>query len=251
MPGRDSGSSSLIGTYFWEWDPNGSPSNVGRGIDSFSPQNGPAQHQAKLGFENAGGLGSSFDAAPDVAQSVANGTFLFKEANATETPTVAVMPHDGGAGFIGHFAAAAGDAANDHLSVGWHFEANTAAVSQTMIQSYAVTVAEPGPHGPTATRAISVTIGGQRSDTFVFKPGFGTDFIANATAANKIELDGFSSVTSLHELRMLLSEAQNGQSESLFHVTGHNTVIDLGNHDTIVLANVHLASLHASNFIIG
>ena len=193
--------------------------NVGPGIDSFSPQNSPAQHQAKLGFENAGGLGSSFDAAPDVAQSVANGTFLFKEANATETPTVAVMPHDGGAGFIGHFAAAAGDAANDHLSVGWHFEANTAAVSQTMIQSYAVTVAEPGPHGPTATRAISVTIGGQRSDTFVFKPGFGTDFIANATAANKIELDGFSSVTSLHELRMLLSEAQNGQSESLFHVT--------------------------------
>lgn len=114
-----------------------------------------------------------------------------------------------------------------------------------------MTVAEPGPHGPTATRAISVTIGGQGSDTFVFKPGFGTDFIANATAADKIELDGFSSVSSLHELRMLLSEAQNGQSESLFHVTGHNTVIDLGNHDTIVLANVHLASLHASNFIIG
>ena len=121
-----------------------------------------------------------------------------------------------------------------------------------MTQSYAVTVAELGPHGPTATRAISVTIGGQGSDTFVFKPGFGTDFIANATAADKIELDGFSSVTSLHELRMLLSDAQNGQSESLFHVThgGHNTVIDLGNHDTIVLANVHLASLHASNFII-
>lgn len=55
-----------------------------------------------------------------------------------------------------------------------------------------MTVAEPGPHGPTATRAISVTIGGQGSDTFVFKPGFGTDFIANATAADKIELDGFS-----------------------------------------------------------
>jgi hypothetical protein len=37
-----SGNSALIGTYFWEWDPNGSASNVGPGIDSFSPQNSPA-----------------------------------------------------------------------------------------------------------------------------------------------------------------------------------------------------------------
>src|ERR1019366_4418660 len=43
-------SSSLIGTYFWEWDPNGSTSNVGPGIDSFSPQNSPAQIQATAGF---------------------------------------------------------------------------------------------------------------------------------------------------------------------------------------------------------
>ena len=48
-----SGSSSLIGTYFWEWDPSGSTSNVGPNIDSFSPQNSPAQAQATAGFEVA------------------------------------------------------------------------------------------------------------------------------------------------------------------------------------------------------
>ena len=45
-----SGSLSLIGTYFWEWDPNGSTSNVGPGIDSFSPQNSPAQNEVTAGF---------------------------------------------------------------------------------------------------------------------------------------------------------------------------------------------------------
>ena len=44
-------SSSLIGAYFWEWDPNGSLSNVGPNIDSFSPQNSPAQSAATTGFE--------------------------------------------------------------------------------------------------------------------------------------------------------------------------------------------------------
>ena len=46
-----SGSPALKGAYFWEWDPNGSASHVGPGIDSFSPQNSPAQDQATAGFE--------------------------------------------------------------------------------------------------------------------------------------------------------------------------------------------------------
>ena len=31
---------------------------------------------------------------------------------------------------------------------------------------------------------------------------------------------------------------------------GHDTLINLGNHDSITLTNVHIADLHASNFII-
>jgi hypothetical protein len=46
-----SGSPALKGAYFWEWDPNGSTSHVGPAIDSFSPQNSPAQNQATAGFE--------------------------------------------------------------------------------------------------------------------------------------------------------------------------------------------------------
>jgi hypothetical protein len=37
------GAQSLVGTYFWEWDPNNSTSNVGPNIVSFSPENSPAQ----------------------------------------------------------------------------------------------------------------------------------------------------------------------------------------------------------------
>ena len=45
---QQSGNTSLVGTYFWEWDPNST--NGGPGIDSFSPQNNPAQSVAASGF---------------------------------------------------------------------------------------------------------------------------------------------------------------------------------------------------------
>jgi hypothetical protein len=32
---------------------------------------------------------------------------------------------------------------------------------------------------------------------------------------------------------------------------GHDTVINLGNHDSITLTHIQLADLHANNFIIG
>src|SRR5262249_28084021 len=104
----------------------------------------------------------------------------------------------------------------------------------------------------TVTQSISVTVAGPGNDTFVFQPGFGTDVIANATTSDNIELDGFSSVTSIHELQSQLTEAQNGQTQSLFESAngGHDTVINLGNHDSITLANIQLTSLHASNFIV-
>jgi 20S proteasome alpha/beta subunit len=103
-----------------------------------------------------------------------------------------------------------------------------------------------------STVLVSVTAGGLGSDTFVFHPGVGANVIANLGSADKIELDGFSSVTDSNQLTMLLNEAQTGQQQSMFQSTndGHDTVINLGNHDSITLANVHVADLHASNFII-
>jgi hypothetical protein len=75
----------------------------------------------------------------------------------------------------------------------------------------------------------------------------------NAASSDMIELGGFSSVTSSNQLASLLAEAQANQPQSLFQSAngGHDTVINLGNHDSMTLTNVHLTDLHASNFIIG
>jgi serralysin len=101
------------------------------------------------------------------------------------------------------------------------------------------------------SQAAAVTV--VNNDTFVFKPGIGADVVANAGSASTIELDGFSSVTSDSQLAALLHEAQASQPQALFHPTpdGHGTVISLGNQDSITLTNIHIADLHASNFIIG
>jgi hypothetical protein len=124
----------------------------------------------------------------------------------------------------------------------------------TVAQSYEVTVADHHTDGTnsTATQSVTVTIVGSGNDAFVFHPGVGADTIVNATAADTIELDGFSSVTSNKQLASLLADAQAGEPQSLFQTAhgGHDTLINLGNHDVITLTNVPLSALHASDFIV-
>ena len=191
---------------------------------------------------------------PSGTQALAGGSFLFKDPGSTGAPTVTVTPQDAGLGYIGSFTVHPGHAANGQVPVNWHFDLGANAITQTVTQSYDVTVAEAQPNGAngTATQSLSVTVGGPGNDTFVFKPGFGSDVIANATSADTIELDGFSSVPNINQLHTLLTEAQAGQSLPMFHTAhgGQDTVINLGHHDSITLANVHLADLHASNFIV-
>jgi serralysin len=105
---------------------------------------------------------------------------------------------------------------------------------------------------PAAAASQVAPVSVANNDTFLFRPGFGADVIMNAGSAETIELDGFSSVTNNAQLAMLLNEAQTGQSQALFLSTngGHDTVIDLGNHDSITLTNVQIANLHANNFIV-
>ena len=80
----------------------------------------------------------------------------------------------------------------------------------------------------------------------------GNQVITNFTAANKIELDHFASISDVNQLQTLLNEAHNGQAQSLFQSAngGHDTVINLSNHDTVTVANVHIADLNAKNFIV-
>jgi VCBS repeat-containing protein len=372
-------STALAGTYFWEWDPNGSTSNVGPNIDSFSPQNSPALNQAIAGFEavsvpagahltlseaigaqglatigtgaslelaaadsgsvkfggptgilildhpstfaglifdltgngslsgsdqidlrdidfgpgttvaytgnTTGGLltvsdaqhhtasielagnyaGSTFSLSsdggggtividPPVKQDLAGGTLSFSDPGPTATESVTVSPQNGGAGYIGNFTVDAVTTANGRDSAGWHFNFDSGAAATTVTQSYEVTVADHHTNGTnsTATQSVTVTIAGAGNDAFVFHPDVGADTVVNATSADTIELDGFSSVTSNRQLASLLTEAQAGLSQSLFQTAngGHDTLINLGNHDVITLANVALSALHASDFII-
>ena len=102
----------------------------------------------------------------------------------------------------------------------------------------------PPSQGPAVTVASN--------DTLVFRPGIGADVVTNATSADLIELDGFASVTSNAQLATLLNYAQTGQPQAMFQSTdsGHDTHINLGNHDSITLTSVQISDLHASNFII-
>ena len=106
----------------------------------------------------------------------------------------------------------------------------------------------PATHAIVALPAVTVV----SNDRFVFHPGIGADIIAKAASTDTIELNSFSSISSDAQLATLLNDAQTGQFQTLFKSTndGHDTVINLGNHDSITLVNFHLADLHASNFII-
>ena len=110
----------------------------------------------------------------------------------------------------------------------------------------------PASHTGSLSSPSSQVVTIASNDTFVFHPGVGSDVIANIPTGTTIELDGFSSVTSNAQLAAFLNEAQTGQSQTLFQPAngGHDTVIDLGNHDSLTLVNVHIADLHANDFII-
>lgn len=66
-----------------------------------------------------------------------------------------------------------------------------------------------------------------------------------------MELDGFSSVAG-SELAALFRDTQTGQSQTLFQLSNdrHDTVTNLGNHDSLTPTNVHIADLHANDFIV-
>ena len=98
-------------------------------------------------------------------------------------------------------------------------------------------------------------IDGPGNDNFVFNAGahVGADVIVNFnTNSDHIELDNFSLVAGAKQLQAFLNDAQTDQLQPLFEQAngGNDTLINFGNHDSITLANVHLADLHASNFII-
>ncbi len=200
------------------------------------------------------GSGGTIVIDPAAKPDLARGTLSFSYPDPTDTQTVTVSPQNGGAGYVGNFTVDAVTTANGHDSAAWHFNFDSNPVGATVTQSYEVTVADRHTDGTnsTATQSVTVTIAGAGNDAFVFHPGVGADTIVNAASAGTIELDGFSSVTSNKQLASLLADAQAGEPQSLFLTAhgGHDTLINLANHDVITLTNVPLSALHASDFIV-
>ena len=201
-----------------------------------------------------GGTGGTWIVDPPVTQDLVSGTFLFKNLDPTDVHTVSVSPENSGAGYVGSFTLDVSNESSGQELVGWHFNLDQNSINQTVTQTYNVTVTDAHPDGTKSavTQAVSITVGGPGNDAFVFKPGMGTDVIVNAKSTDTIELDGFSAITSTNDLQTLLNDAQINQSQTLFQGAngGHDTVINLGNNDSITLVNVQIADLHASNFII-
>jgi hypothetical protein len=189
-----------------------------------------------------------------VVPDLASGTLSFGETQSSDTYSVEVSPENENFPFIGNFTVDAPNVSNGQVSTGWHFNFDETNTNQQVTQAYNVSLVDTKPSGmsQTTSQTVSVTIGGPGQDSFIFHPGVGTEIVANAKSTDTIELDGFSAITNNHQLATLLQEAQAGISQSVFSSAndGHDTTINLGNHDSITLAHIQLANLHANNFII-
>src|SRR6202012_4182029 len=108
------------------------------------------------------GNGGTIVIDPANNQPAAAGTLSFSDPDPTDTPSVSVTSQNGGAGYLGSFVADAANAANGQETVGWHFNFASAPVTQTVTQSYAVTVTDHDVRGATsaATQMVSVIIAG-------------------------------------------------------------------------------------------
>jgi hypothetical protein len=209
-------------------------------------------------------IGSTFSLSSDghggtivvdpVVPDLASGKLSLGAAQSSDTYSVEVAPENENSAYTGNFTIDAPNVSNGQVSTGWHFNFDETNANQEVTQSYNVSLVDTKPSGisQTTSQTVSVTIGGAGHDSFIFHPGVGTEIVANAKSTDTIELNGFSAVANNHQLATLLQEAQAGISQSVFSSAndGHDTTINLGNHDSITLAHIQLANLHANNFII-
>ena len=84
-----------------------------------------------------------------------------------------------------------------------------------------------------------MSFGGPGGDNFIFHPGVGVDTTVNFNPQHDtIEFENFTNFQTVQQLQSLMTNDAHGDA-----------VINLGNHDSITLANVQVSDLHASSFI--
>ncbi|MBV8792967.1 MAG: VCBS domain-containing protein, partial [Pseudolabrys sp.] len=189
------------------------------------------------------------------AQDVADGTIAFTDADSTDTHT-ANQTHDT-SGYIGTFSldnSLTEPNGSTPGSIAWHFSLTNAALdnlTQLVTQSYNVEVADN--HTASATQLISVTVGTNGSDNFLFNANnhIGADTIANFnTSLDKIGLHdfGFTGVG---------DGSSNDVANAITYDAAGNAVINLGtadgsgHPDTITIAGVtqSLVQQHLDQFV--
>ena len=199
------------------------PDSGGTGIDVVDP---PATNPATVSSLNASMTGDS------VSEAV---TFADADTSNTQKASFAAQ----GSNYVGTFSVGSVSVNNGSASVEYDFKFGNdrfnLAPSQTMNQSYEVSVGDPLNPSSSMTEIVSVSIGGPGNDTFMFHPGIGTDTIVNFNPkADTIELDRFANVQTVEQLASLITADAHGDA-----------TIELGHNDSITIPGLSQSYLQA------
>ena len=159
------------------------------------------------------GNGGTLVVDPIVTHDVASGTVSFDEAGSADNYTVSVAAQAGGSSYVGNFTIDAQNSSDGQESIDWQFNLNSSSVTQTITQSYNITVADAQPNGgnSTTTQTVSVTVGGPGDDHFLFAPGIGADTVTNFNPQqDTLELDHFTNAQTVQELQSLSQPTHMG-----------------------------------------
>jgi VCBS repeat-containing protein len=182
-----------------------------------------------------------------VTSNLADGAISFADPDDTaHSATVTAA----GPGYLGTFSL--GPVIDANGTVAWHFNASSTEVLQLLnpfsnhvtAQAYNVTIGD-GHSGGTVTEKVGFTAASINNDIFAFAPGMGQETVFNFTPdifnfpIDRIELDQFG-ISNFDQLKPHL-QSVNG---------GHDTLIDLGHNDSLLVVGVNINSLHASDFIL-
>jgi hypothetical protein len=170
-----------------------------------------------------------------VSSNVVTGTITASDPHSPGAVTTTFIPD--GANYIGTFSVQPETSSNGQASVAFNFNPGSAHIpsGSPVTQSYDVAVSEGA--NTILRETVSVSIGSSRSDTFVFNPGIGADTIVNFNAAggDMIDLSHFTNFTTVQQLQAVTTSDGHG-----------DTVIDLGNHDSVTIAGMNIAGMNAS-----
>jgi hypothetical protein len=247
---------------FWLSNDGGVPNdfNVSWNGTTLSPQfvNLGAQPYTEYKFDVVGGGPSSaleftfhqdpaflhLDDISVTSKDLADGTIGFTDPN--DTHTASFTP--AGPGYLGTFLLGPVNEVSGTGSVDWHLSLSSSevqqflnpSVSHPITQTYNVAISD-GHSAGTVSQAVGFTAGSSANDTFVFAPGMGQEILFNFSQqsgnTDHIELDHFN-ITDFNQLN--LQSVNNN----------HDTLINLGHNDSLLLVGVSASGLHASDFIL-